>query len=180
MPSTCCERTGTASQLFTQLRTEVSNVEIVPTLRRAFSEGRGLQRVKQLVVDKFSTVVQVVTQKYYCLAAAAALLHYVELSQSIIFSPKSMKVEFQGSDNTCMIDSKTAQNLELLHNAHKPVSSHSVLGMLGNCRTPGGARLLRMHILQPPCDLKLIQQRLDCVDELIESREILCGLEVRF
>jgi DNA mismatch repair protein MSH4 len=86
--------------MYNQIKTELSNVEIVPILRKAFSEGKGLQRVKQLVVAKFNPVVQVVTQKYYCLAAAAALLKYVELVQSIIFSPKSMKIEFQGSENT--------------------------------------------------------------------------------
>lgn len=103
MPSTCCEMGGTPSQLYTQLRSEVSNVEIIPVLRKSFSEGRGLQRVKHLVVEKYSSVVQVVTQKFYCLAAAAALLKQIELVQSLIFSPASMKVEFQGSDNTCMI-----------------------------------------------------------------------------
>jgi len=75
-------------------------------------------------------------------------------------------------------DTVTAQHLELLQSNHKAAGTHSLLGILSNCRTPGGSRLLRMNILQPPYDLKLIQTRLDCIEELMESREILHGLQV--
>jgi DNA mismatch repair ATPase MutS len=76
------------------------------------------------------------------------------------------------------LDSVTAQHLELLHNNRQPASAHSLLGILSNCRTPGGSRLLRMNILQPPYDLKLIQLRLDCIEELMDEREVLHGLQV--
>lgn len=41
--------------------------------------------------------------RYYALAAAAALVKYVEYTQRIIYTPKSMKIEFQGSPNATMI-----------------------------------------------------------------------------
>jgi len=41
--------------------------------------------------------------RYYALAAAAALLKYVEYVQHMVYAPKSMRIEFQGSPNTTMI-----------------------------------------------------------------------------
>jgi len=103
MPTTCCEGTGTPSQLYLQLRNEVSNVAIVPIQRRIFSEAKGYTKLKEIVAEQFAPVIHLITQKYYCLSAAAAVLKYVELSQLVIFSPRAMKVEFQGSEKTCMI-----------------------------------------------------------------------------
>lgn len=54
--------------------------------------------------------------RYYCLAAVAALLKYVEFIQNSVYAPKSLKIRFQGSEQTAMIDSASAQNLELLVN----------------------------------------------------------------
>lgn len=42
-------------------------------------------------------------RRYYALAAAAALLKYVEYVQHVVYAPKSMRIEFQGSPNTTMI-----------------------------------------------------------------------------
>lgn len=41
--------------------------------------------------------------RYYALAAVAALLKYIEYAQRIVYTPKSMKIEFQGSPNATMI-----------------------------------------------------------------------------
>lgn len=54
--------------------------------------------------------------RYYCLAAVAALLKYVEFIQNSVYAPKSLKICFQGSEQTAMIDASSAQNLELLIN----------------------------------------------------------------
>ena len=47
-------------------------------------------------------------------------------------------------------DVQTARNLELLVNLQDSHSEHTLFGMLNYTRTPGGARLLRSDILQPP------------------------------
>ena len=54
--------------------------------------------------------------RYYCLAAAASLLKYLEFIQNFIYAPKSLKVSFKGSEQTAMIDSASATNLELVVN----------------------------------------------------------------
>ncbi|CAI9729269.1 homolog 4-like [Octopus vulgaris] len=50
-------------------------------------------------------------------------------------------------------DVTTAKNLELVQNLRDPKSSHSLFGILNYCKTPGGVRLLRANILQPPSGL---------------------------
>lgn len=58
----------------------------------------------------------VIFVRYYCLAAAASLLKYLEFIQNSIYAPKSLKVSFKGSEQTAMIDSASATNLELVVN----------------------------------------------------------------
>lgn len=41
--------------------------------------------------------------RYYCLAAAAALIKYIEFIQNMIYAPGSLKIVFKGSENTTMI-----------------------------------------------------------------------------
>lgn len=54
--------------------------------------------------------------RYYCLAAAAAVLKYLEFIQNSVYAPKSLKASFKGSEQTAMIDSVSATNLELVVN----------------------------------------------------------------
>lgn len=54
--------------------------------------------------------------RYYCLAAAAALLKYLEFIQNSVYAGKSLKVSFRRSEQTAMIDSASATNLELVVN----------------------------------------------------------------
>lgn len=103
MPATCCELLGQPSRLYIQLQKEFPEVPIVPLQRRVFNEAHGLDRIKQLVAEQFFSVVHLVTTKYYSLAAAAALIKYLELVQSIIFTPRTVKIEFQVSENSVMI-----------------------------------------------------------------------------
>ena len=54
--------------------------------------------------------------RYYCLAAAAALIRYVEFVQNNLYAPQSLSIVYRGSEQTTLIDSKTAAVLELLVN----------------------------------------------------------------
>lgn len=58
--------------------------------------------------------------RYYCLAAAAALIRYVEFVQNNVYVAQSLSVVYKGSEHTTLIDSKTAAMLELLVNLEKP------------------------------------------------------------
>lgn len=50
------------------------------------------------------------------MAAAAALLKYLEFIQNSVYAAKSLRVIFKGSEQTAMIDSASASNLELVVN----------------------------------------------------------------
>lgn len=106
MPSTSCDAAN-PSQLYVQLSREVHNIKVVPIQRRIFNEAKGLQKLNSLVSDEFVPIVHTITSKYYCLAASHALLKYVELVQSTIFSSRSLRIDFQGCDQTCMIGELT-------------------------------------------------------------------------
>uniref|UniRef100_A0A5F8GRM5 MutS homolog 4 n=1 Tax=Monodelphis domestica TaxID=13616 RepID=A0A5F8GRM5_MONDO len=124
----------------------------------------------------FSTVLASI-QKYYCLAAVAALLKYLEFLQNAVYAPKSLKVLFQGSEKTLMIDSSSAQSLELLVNAQDCRSQHTLFGVLNHTKTPGGSRRLRSNLLEPLTDVGTINMRLDCVEELLRDEELFFGLQ---
>ncbi|MEJ1276866.1 mutS homolog 4 [Cricetulus griseus] len=102
---------------FADNTTYAKNVNFTTVQRKYFNETKGLEYIEQLCTAEFSSVLMEVQSRYYCLAAAAALLKYVEFIQNSVYAPKSLKIYFQGSEQTAMVDSSSAQNLELLVNS---------------------------------------------------------------
>ncbi|XP_045212131.2 mutS protein homolog 4-like isoform X2 [Mercenaria mercenaria] len=176
LPSTACE-SGTMTNLSKFITDQFHNTSISTVQRKYFNETKGLLYVKQLCVPEYSSVELEVSSKYYCLAAVAALMKYLEFIQNTIYAPASLKIVFKGSENTTMIDVSTAKNLELLQNQRDPHSDHTLYGILNYTKTVAGARLLRSNILQPPSDIDTITLRQDAVSELIEKPEIFYNLE---
>ncbi|KAF0874248.1 MSH4 protein, partial [Crocuta crocuta] len=115
MSNTACV-VGNSTKLFTLITENFKNVNFTTIQRKYFNETKGLEYIEQLCIAEFSIVLMEVQSKYYCLAAVAALLKYVEFIQNSVYAPKSLKICFQGSEQTAMIDSSSAQNLELLIN----------------------------------------------------------------
>lgn len=176
MPNTACEN-GAMTKLFKLVTHQFQNSNVSTVQRKYFNETKGLQFVKQLCVSDFNSVVMELTTKYYCLAAAAALVKYVEFTQNMILAPASINVIFSGCENTTMIDATTAVNLELLQNIRDPKSEHTLYGVLNYTKTIGGARLLRANILQPPCDLGTITMRQEVVSELTEKEDLFDNIQ---
>ncbi|XP_037355926.1 mutS protein homolog 4 isoform X2 [Talpa occidentalis] len=166
---------GLMSSQLSQLKDK--NVNFTTIQRKYFNETKGLEYIEQLCITEFSTVLMEVQSKYYCLAAVAALVKYVEFIQNSVYAPKSLKICFQGSEQTAMIDSSTAQNLELLINNQDCRSNHTLFGVLNYTKTPGGSRRLRSNILEPLVDIETIHMRLDCVHELLQDEELFFGLQ---
>ncbi|XP_022081598.1 mutS protein homolog 4-like isoform X1 [Acanthaster planci] len=175
MPVTACE--GSMTKLFKLITDNFPNTSIATVQRKYFNETKGLQYIKHLCVSDFSAVEMEITSKYYCLAAAAALLKYVEFIQNVVYAPSSLKVVFRGSEQSTMIDATTARNLELVQNIKDPKSEHTLYGVLNYTKTLAGARLLRANILQPPCALDTILLRLDVVTELTQQEEPFYNLQ---
>nr|XP_020758656.1 mutS protein homolog 4 isoform X1 [Odocoileus virginianus texanus] len=176
MSNTACV-VGNSTKLFTLITENFKNVNFTTIQRKYFNETKGLEYIEQLCIAEFSTVLMEVQSKYYCLAAVAALLKYVEFIQNSVYAPKSLKICFQGSEQTAMIDSSSAQNLELLINNQDSRNNHTLFGVLNYTKTPGGSRRLRSNILEPLVDVETINMRLDCVQELLQDEELFFGLQ---
>ncbi|XP_053927089.1 mutS protein homolog 4 isoform X5 [Cuculus canorus] len=176
MSNTACDA-GNTTKLFSLITEHFKNVTFTTVQRKYFNETKGLEYIEQLCASEFSTILMEVQSKYYCLAAAAALLKYVEFIQNSVYAPKSLKVRFQGSEKTAMIDSSSAQNLELVINNRDSRNSHTLYGVLNYTKTPGGSRRLRSNILEPLVDAESINMRLDCVQELLQDEELFFGLQ---
>ncbi|XP_072757634.1 mutS protein homolog 4 [Anoplolepis gracilipes] len=174
MPETMCERRG--NKLYKSIKEKFNALNITPISRIHFNESTGMERVRTLCAKEYSTVELIVKQKYYALAAAAALLKYVEYVQHMVYAPRSMRIDFQGSPNTTMIDIESARSLELVVSQSK----HTIISLLGTmdrCLTPMGRRLLRASILQPSCDERLILERQSCVAELVANPSLCTSLQ---
>ncbi|XP_061700348.1 mutS protein homolog 4 [Syngnathoides biaculeatus] len=176
MPDTACDQ-GKGTKLFTLITENFQGVAFNAIQRKYFNEKKGLEYIQQLCAPEFSTVLMEVQAKYYCLAAAAALLKYLEFIQNSVYAAKSLKVSFKGSEQTAMIDSSSASNMELVVNNRDHRSDHTLLGVLNHTKTPGGARRLRANILEPLVDVHTINIRLDTIQELLQNQELFFGLK---
>jgi hypothetical protein len=66
--------TGTGGKLYEDIEAKIKGSKVVKVQRKFFNERKGLSVIRKLVVPEFSTVEMQFINKYYCLAAAAALL----------------------------------------------------------------------------------------------------------
>ncbi|XP_077412106.1 mutS protein homolog 4 isoform X2 [Vanacampus margaritifer] len=176
MPDTACDKVK-GTKLFSLITENFQGVAFTAVQRKYFNEKKGLEYIQQLCAPEFSTVLMEVHAKYYCLAAAAALLKYLEFIQNSVYAAKSLKVIFKGSEQTAMIDSASASNMELVVNNRDHRSEHTLLGVLNYTKTPGGARRLRSNILEPLIDVDTINVRLDAIQEMLQNEELFFGLK---
>ncbi|CAG8498626.1 178_t:CDS:10 [Paraglomus occultum] len=155
------------SKLVKILEENAIATSIVPIGRRLFNNAVGLNYIKQYSIeDEASTLILGLSTKFYCLAATAAALKYIENQQHVFFTNQSLRFRYRGCEGTMMIDSVTARNLELIHNISKTHNNYTLYGVLNHTCTSMGARLLRINILQPLTNVDIINARLDSVEAL--------------
>ena len=99
-------------------------------------------------------------------------LKYIELGLGKTFAAQSLRIKFETSEGSMMIDLSTIASLELIQNLQNQKSKHSLYGLLNETVTAMGARFLRSNILQPSTDAAKIQDRYEALDE-ITSKEAL-------
>ncbi|KAK0414769.1 hypothetical protein QR680_011608 [Steinernema hermaphroditum] len=147
-------------------------VQVTTVHRRYFNEGRGAEIIKQLAVPECSNIDGDVLKKYYCVSAFAALIRYVEYVQNTLFAQNSLKITYENSENSCMIDLHTLRNLEVISMTSKH-ERDSLYSVLNTCLTASGERTLRSNLLQPSANLDSINAKLDCVEELVNNHAML-------
>ncbi|CAK8673692.1 unnamed protein product [Clavelina lepadiformis] len=175
-PSTMCEN-GKLDKVFKVVNENFETSHVTSLPRRYFNEANGLEFIKKLAMKENNSIEKDVKCKYYCLAACAALVKYVEFIQNAIYASESLSIVYKGSEQTTLIDSGTCAVLELLCNLEDSKSRITLFGVLNHTKTHGGAKLLRSNIFQPPNHLETIQARLDCVTELANSSELFFGMQ---
>jgi DNA mismatch repair protein MutS len=104
------------------------------------------------------------------IATAGALLHYAqamlqhELNQLQSFHTYSR-------EDSLVLDAVSRKNLELDTN-QQGTEEHTLFSLLDDCVTAMGSRLFKRWLAQPLRDQNQINQRLDCVDALLETDKV--------
>ena len=106
--------------------------------------------------------------KKNCLIATGALLEYFKETQKREL--KHLKMPKVINDEQYMyIDTNTRRNLELEQTLHDGTKFGSLLWVLDNTETSGGARMLRSWVRQPLQNKELIENRLNLVKTLVSN-----------
>jgi DNA mismatch repair protein MSH4 len=92
------------------------------------------------------------------------------------FSRHSMRMRYEPSEGSMMIDVSTIHSLELVQNLHNPKSKDCLFGLLNETLTPMGARLLRNNVLQPLTDADVLTTRYAAVEDLTTRGEMFFGV----
>ncbi|GAM43291.1 hypothetical protein TCE0_047f17986 [Talaromyces pinophilus] len=100
------------------------------------------------------------------------VLKYIELQLDMTFTFHSLRIKFEASQGSMMIDLSTAASLELIQNLQNAKSRDCLFGLLNETQTQMGSRLLRTNVLQPPTEQEKIAARYDAVEELSTKEDM--------
>ncbi len=101
-------------------------------------------------------------------AAAGALLQYVKDTQRSAL-PHVKGLQIERHEDSVILDAATRRNLEL-DKAQSGQREHSLLGILDQCVTAMGSRLIRRWLHRPLRDRQALSERLQCIDELLQTQ----------
>jgi len=101
------------------------------------------------------------------IAAATALIYLQDLKQLPARNNHFRSPELYFSKRYMVIDQITSKNLELTETVSSGGKKGSLLSIIDQCLTGMGHRLLKRRLEQPLLDLKQINSRYDCVEELL-------------
>jgi len=99
-------------------------------------------------------------------------MKYTELGLGTTFVPQTLRIKFESSEGSMMIDPSTIASLELIQNLQNNKSRDSLYGLLNETLTSMGARFLRSNILQPSTDAEKIRKRHEALTELTTKEDL--------
>ncbi|KAI6778028.1 uncharacterized protein J7T54_005815 [Emericellopsis cladophorae] len=142
--------------------------------RAAWAASSGLDLLRNLAFETdVSPLTVAIQEKYYATSSVCAAMKYIEHQFAITFVPHSLRISYQPSDGTMMIDISAFQSLEIMQNARDPKSKESLFGLLNQTTTPMGTRMLRRNMLQPPTHVEaVVRPRHDALEELTTNEEL--------
>ena len=100
------------------------------------------------------------------------VLKYTELVLNFSFAFHSLRIKYEPSEGSMMIDLSTIQALELIQNLQNTKSKDCLYGLVNQTLTPMGARLLKNNVLQPMTHAEDLELRYDAVQELATKEDI--------
>ncbi|KAL7900244.1 muts domain V domain-containing protein [Trichoderma sp. SZMC 28014] len=171
-PSAC--RPSGPSTLFSLVQQLIPEAEAACHERSAWSESAGIEYMEALALDGDIGPLKVATQgKYYAVCCLSAAMKYIDRQFDVTFSPQSLRIGYQPSEDTMMIAIPAMQSLEVMRNLKSARSKECLFGLLNHTLTPMGARVLRNNMLQPPTDFDgFIRVRYDALEEMVSNEEM--------
>ncbi|KAJ2991040.1 hypothetical protein NUW58_g2667 [Xylaria curta] len=162
------------SNLLSIIEAELPGTTIEPLDRKYWSEHAGLESIQALAFrDDLEAIKVAVGGNFYATCAFAAAIKYVELSCRVTIAAHSLRIRYQPSENTMMIDLSTIHSLELIQNSQEPRSKDCLFGLLNECLTPMGSRMLRSNIIQPSSQVEsTLIPRYDALEELTTKEDM--------
>lgn len=153
------------------LNAATSCFQQTPLVRAAFDDSQGYT-----LLCKYSGALQLESTAYLAYGAAGALLRWLESEHKKAFRAGTLEVIVLKNKAHMSIDPATSAVLELTQ-PYKTLcgaARHSSLfTFLNNTTTKAGSRLLRANVLQPLRDIPTISARMDTVDELVKSADLM-------
>ncbi len=122
--------------------------------------------IKQLQVENLKK--HSINNRHYAISSAGALLNYIFETQKRELSHIN-NIEYIIYDGYMQIDANTRRNLELTETLKDRKKRGTLFWALNKTKTNMGARLLKSYIDQPLYNDKLINARLNSVDELVKN-----------
>ncbi len=132
---------------------------------REIAHKKLLDHFKVITLDGFG-----VEDQKLAIGAAGALLYYLTENQKSSLPHITKIIRFEAKD-VLYLDSTTRKNLEIFENI-RGGDERTLLWIIDNCLTPFGKRRVRRELLEPLIDTRLIEERLDGVEEL-KNKEFL-------
>ncbi|KKA16378.1 DNA mismatch repair protein [Rasamsonia emersonii CBS 393.64] len=165
--------TATQSKLYCIVQENFPALTITCIDRRYWSDRAAHDYVEMLAFPEEIESIRVSMEGHYFAACClAAVLKYVELQLCKSFAFHSLRIKFEPSQGSMMIDLSTIVSLELIQNLQKSKSRDCLFGLLNETLTPMGSRLLRSNILQPSTEPEKIVARYDALEELSSKEEM--------
>ncbi|KAL9099753.1 MAG: hypothetical protein Q9163_004784 [Psora crenata] len=165
------------SKLYLNVETNLPTIRITSLDRKYWAETTGMDYIQQLAIRQDLEAIKIsLESKYYATCCLAAVLKYIELGLSLSFPFHSLRIKYEPSEGTMMIDSATSRSLELIQNLQSLKSKDCLFGLLNHTLTPMGARRLRNNVLQPSTDIDVLNRRYDALEELTTKENVFFGV----
>ncbi|KAG9718799.1 hypothetical protein KCU73_g14982, partial [Aureobasidium melanogenum] len=135
--------------------------------RRYWAETTGIEFIEQFgFIQDVDSIKMSVDGNYFSVCCFAAAMKFIELALNKTFPPHSLRIRYEASEGSMMIDLSTIRSLELIQNLQNQKSRDCLFGILNETLTPMGSRLLRSNVLQPLTDQQTLETRYDALQEL--------------